>query len=136
MASVRALFPEHSDSDTDEAREYHEHKAFHYIRPEDDLPIRIAWPEDASQDPVCPIKLFDPMGSGEWWIAAYDPERDLAEGAATVIGQPDRREWGVWSMRELLEAIRDRGWAVLERDKLYKPQRMSEVLCVNEHHRD
>jgi hypothetical protein len=66
--------------------------AYKYIRESDKLPLVApsAWPRGADMaDVVCRVKLFDPTGSGSWWLASYDPFTKTAFGLEGRRGFPD-----------------------------------------------
>ena len=88
--------------------------AYRYIRASDGLPSTDeAWSKD---DFVCKVKLFNPTGTGTWWIAGYDPERRVAVGVAEL----HEREMGDIWMPELVE-FRGQMGLPLERDLHWTP---------------
>ncbi len=90
--------------------------AYKYIRESDKLPA--VAPEDA----VAKVKLFNPTGSGTWYIASYDPETGQAFGVAEIF----EKEYGYIDINELV-AYRGRFGLPIERDLSFKPIKLSEV---------
>lgn len=95
--------------------------AYCYIRRTDKLPSA---DEAASQeDPLCRVKLFNPTGSGTWWLAGFDLKTGLAYGVSRLF----ETEAGDIDMNELV-AHRGLMGLPIERDLWFKPTRMSELL--------
>lgn len=91
--------------------------AYRYLRASD----RVPHPDLLGQDPVAFVKLFNPTGSGSWYIAGYDPETRTAYGAASL------REFEVGYINlEELTAFRGRFGLPIERDLHWRPRRLSE----------
>lgn len=91
--------------------------AYRYIRFADGLPVR----DEHVTDPLARVKLFNPTGVGEWYIAEYDPATRMAYGLAVL----DVAELGYFSMEELVSFRGDFGLPI-ERDLHWKPRRLSE----------
>jgi hypothetical protein len=72
---------------------------------------------------VCKVRLFNPTGIGTWWIAAYDPDTEIAWGVAEL----HCREVGSFSMRELAEYRSPFGFPV-ERDLHFQPTTIARIL--------
>ena len=81
--------------------------AYRYLRASDQLPKL----STSGPDPVALVKLFNPTGSGSWYIAEYDPETRTAYGAASL----HEFELGYISLEELT-AFRGRFGLPIERD--------------------
>ncbi len=96
--------------------------AYQYVRTTDRLPsIAVAGDQE---DPLCTVKLFNPVGRGTWFIAGFDPDTGNAFGVADIF----ERELGDFNIHELA-ALRNRPFGLpIERDKWFKPQRVSELL--------
>ena len=86
---------------------------YRYIRESDKLPTY----DQLTSSPVAKVKLFNPTGSGTWYIAAYDPETRVAYGVADLGYDP---EAGDLYMPELVE-FRGRFGLPLERDLYWTP---------------
>lgn len=96
--------------------------ALRYLRAADKLPVDIS--AVRFEKLICPVKLFNPSGVGTWWIAAYDPETEIAEGVAEI----HCREFGGIYMPELV-ALRCPPFGLpIERDLHYKPKTVAELL--------
>lgn len=93
--------------------------AYQYIRDSDKLPT---YGEIANQsDPIAKVKLFNPCGQGTWYLAAYDPEDEIAFGVCVLF----ERELGDVSIRELTD-LRLRFMLRIERDIHWTPRPLSE----------
>lgn len=46
------------------------------------------------------IKLFNPTGSGTWYVSEYDPETKIAFGVAD-LGFPEMGSFALWELEEL-----------------------------------
>jgi len=68
--------------------------------------------ELSSEEIKVPLKLFNPCGSGTWYITEYDPERNEAYGYVTGLGYD---ELGYISITEL-ESVKLRFGLKIERD--------------------
>lgn len=66
------------------------------------------------------------VGGYDWWIVEYNPADGEAYGYAN-LGDPQNAEWGYISLPEL-EALRIRGWQVVERDMHWEPKPFAEVM--------
>jgi hypothetical protein len=97
--------------------------AYRYIRATDKLPIVI----DGDKGPdeiVARVKLFNPTGAGTWWLASYDPETEVAFGAAHIF----ELEAGDIYLPELV-AFRGLLGLPIERDLHYAPKTLEEILA-------
>lgn len=73
---------------------------------------------ELSSDQVkVPLKLFNPMGEGRWYITEYDPEERLCFGFAN-LGDPEMAELGYISLTEL-ESVRLPLGMKIERDMYF-----------------
>lgn len=54
--------------------------------------------QSESKDPIVITKLFNPCGSGTWYVTEYIPQTEIAFGYVTGLGQ---NEWGYFSIAEL-----------------------------------
>ena len=93
--------------------------AYRYIRASDKLPV-----EPVGEDPVCRVKLFNPTGTGTWYLASYDPETQVAWGVCELF----EKEYGTVYLPELV-AYRGRFGLPIERDIHYTPKKASELLA-------
>lgn len=80
--------------------------------------------QSESDNPLVVTKLFDPCGSGTWFLTEYDPENNLAFGYVTGL-QHD--EWGHVSLTEL-EMIERPFQLTIERDLYFKQAPISEYV--------
>jgi Protein of unknown function (DUF2958) len=96
--------------------------AYRYIRGTDRLPT----PETVGPDPLARVKLFNPTGTGTWYLAAYDPETRVAYGAAHLFDY----EMGDISMNELT-TFRGRFGLPIERDLHWTPRPLSECQAFH-----
>jgi Protein of unknown function (DUF2958) len=78
--------------------------------------------QSEENDPLVPVKFFNPCGSGTWFITEYDPEDKIAFGYVTGLGHD---ELGSISIQEL-ESIQLPLGLTIERDLHFKPCRLSE----------
>lgn len=95
--------------------------AYCYIRATDKVPSTDA--AYAEEDPLCRVKLFDPTGTGTWWIAGFDPDTGLAFGVADIA----ETEMGDFDVNELV-AHRGLMGLPIERDLWFRPTRASALL--------
>ena len=93
--------------------------AYQYIRSTDKLPTLDASAETI--DPMATVKLFNPAGQGTWYIAAYDPDEELAYGLCELF-EP---ELGYVSLRELTDLRLTFGLRI-ERDLYWTPRPLSQ----------
>lgn len=68
------------------------------------------------------VRLFNPYGSGTWYVAEYDPETETAFGIAHIF----EWEWGYFSIAEM-RALRKFGAPQIERDLHFSPTRAGDV---------
>ena len=92
--------------------------AYRYIRASDKLPRLDAAHRN---DPMARIKLFNPTGTGTWYLTAYDPETRSAFGAAHV----HEYELGYIDLAELV-TFRGRFGLPIERDLHWTPRPLSQ----------
>lgn len=97
-----------------EASPFQNKPAYRYIRASDKLPV--------SGGTMAIIKLFDPTGSGTWYLAEYDPATRVAYGVAHLF----ETEYGSFSMEELVD-YRGRFGLPIERDLSWTPRPLNEV---------
>lgn len=71
--------------------------------------------EDA---PVARIKLFSCLNGWTWYVTEYDP----ATGEAFGLVQGFETEWGYFSITEMEELNRSKGFNIVERDECFEPQ--------------
>lgn len=95
--------------------------AYRYLRVTDKLPT-----DYTSFDDLCKVKLFNPTGAATWWIAAYDPETQIAQGVVD-LGIGIGPEFGDIWMPELVD-FRGRFGLPIERDLHYTPKTIRELL--------
>lgn len=105
-----------------EASGFQRRPAYRYIRATDHLPS-VDEALAAGLSAAVHIKLFDPTGSGTWYITGYDPGTRIATGAARIW----ELEAGDFAMPELV-AIRCRFGLPLERDLYWTPCPLGTVL--------
>jgi hypothetical protein len=75
------------------------------------------------EDPVVQVKFFNPCGRGTWYGIEYDEEKKLFFGLVAL----DYPEKGYFSLEEL-ESNRIPPFGLkIERDKYFKPKKLSEV---------
>lgn len=82
---------------------------------------------DSSKDPMVYIKLFYPSFHWTWYVIEFDGN-DLFFGY--VDG--DFADLGYFSLKELLES-RDKFGMPIERDRSFRPCRLSELKARIEH---
>ena len=85
-----------------------------------DFPL---YSQENEEDPVVPVKFFNPCGAGTWYLTEYNPENHLAFGYVTGLGGD---ELGYISLDELSE-IRLVAGLTIERDLHWTPCRLSEI---------
>ena len=101
--------------------------AYRYIRKTDRLPTYDQLNEadgHTFETIVCSVKLFNPTGAGTWWIAAFDPDTEIAWGVAEI----HCREIGSFSIRELAE-FRGQFGLPIERDLHFGPATIADILA-------
>lgn len=95
--------------------------AYRYLRVTDKLPVEVS-----SHDDLARVKLFNPTGAATWWIAAYDPDTQIAQGVVDLgIGFPP--SFGDIWMPELVE-FRGRFNLPIERDLHWTPKPIKDVM--------
>lgn len=82
---------------------------------------------EETEDPICHVKLFNPVGRGTWWLMTQDPEDPDYLWCAAELFEDIGPEVGSVSLSEL-ESISGFGGLKIERDLHYKPMRLSEIL--------
>jgi hypothetical protein len=105
---------------------FSERPPYRYIRNTDKLPTYDQLDEadgHTFDNIVCKIRLFNPTGVGTWWIAAYDPDTQIAWGVAEL----DYREVGSIGITELVR-FRGRYGLPIERDLHFRPTTISAIL--------
>jgi Protein of unknown function (DUF2958) len=99
-------------------------RALAYIRRSDNLPLRL--PPDEAHDPLCLVKLFDPVT--RIWLATYDPVRAIGFGVGEMMDKDGPcREAGDFDLREII-SLRGPMGVIMERDLYYRPRRLSDIL--------
>jgi hypothetical protein len=93
--------------------------AYRYLRASDALPTLDASRE--TRDPLARVKLFNPTGTGTWYLAAYDPETRTAYGLAVL----HEAELGYIDLAELVD-YRGRFGLPIERDLHWTPRPLSQ----------
>ncbi len=78
-------------------------------------------------DPIVVMHLFNPCGSGDWYVTAYIPEDNVIFGWAEVV--PGCGEWGYTSIDELQSYKGPLGLGI-ERDLYWKERRASDVKQI------
>jgi hypothetical protein len=97
--------------------------AYRYLRAADRLPSTEAALE-AGMDARVIVHIFNPTGSGDWYVTGYDPETRIVSGAASLgYGV----ELGDSSMAELVE-FRGRFGLPLERDLHWTPKPIRDLI--------
>jgi hypothetical protein len=92
------------------------------------LPQIYANEEKQPKDIKVPIKLFNPVGNGRWFITEYDPETKEAFGFVDLDIGPECAELGYISITEL-EAYVGPLCMKIERDIHWNPETtLQEVL--------
>lgn len=80
--------------------------------------------QSESEDPIIITKLFNPSGSGTWYLSEYNPETNIAFGFVTGLGC---NEWGYISITEL-QSIKFPPFGLpIERDMWFNEKRFSEL---------
>lgn len=72
-------------------------------------------------DPVALVHYFSCASGWDWWLTEYDAETGEAFGLVRGF----ETEWGYFSVREMEELNRSRGFSVVERDEHFAPTRAS-----------
>ena len=78
------------------------------------------------KDPIAYVKFFLPTGRWTWYLTGMDSDQDYCFGYCLSGIDEDFDEYGYFSLNELRE-IRVFGLGI-ERDRYFKPTRMSEIL--------
>jgi hypothetical protein len=87
------------------------------------------------EDPIVQVKFFNPCGLGTWYGIEYDEERKEFFGLVDLHDTA----LGYFSLEEL-ESLRVPPFGLkIERDKYFKPKKLSEVkesikkgVCIND----
>lgn len=74
-------------------------------------------------DPIARVRLFSRLSGWTWLVTEYDPE----SGDAFGLVRGFEEEWGYFSIREMEELNRSRGFNVIERDLYFEPKPVSEA---------
>ena len=77
---------------------------------------------DGQEDPKVCAHFFCCLNGWDWWMTEYDPETREAFGFV----QGFANEWGYFSLAEMAELNRSKGFSVIERDGYFKPKPVSE----------
>lgn len=77
---------------------------------------------EGQEDPRVCAHFFSCLNGWDWWMTEYDPETRTAFGL--VQGFED--EWGYFSIAEMEELNRSKGFNAVERDCCFKPKPVSE----------
>jgi hypothetical protein len=76
------------------------------------------------EDPLVPVKFFNPTGAGSWFATEYNPAEGLFFGYTTGLGHD---ELGYFSLAELT-SYRGPGGLGIERDLHWNPKtKLSDV---------
>lgn len=73
------------------------------------------------------VKLFDPTGSGTWYVTEYDPKSRMCFGYVTGLGY---NELGEFSLNEL-ELVEVRFGLKIERDMWFEPKSLAKIMEEN-----
>lgn len=68
-------------------------------------------------DPVALVHYFSCLNGWDWYLTEYDP----ATGEAFGLVRGFETEWGYFSVREMEELNRPRGFNAVERDERFEP---------------
>ncbi|RHD55617.1 DUF2958 domain-containing protein [Collinsella intestinalis] len=74
-------------------------------------------------EPIARVKLFSCFNGWTWLVTEYDPESGEAYGLVKGFEE----EWGYFSIREMEEVNRSKGFNVIERDFCFEPKPVSEA---------
>ena len=74
-------------------------------------------------EPIGRAKLFSCFNGWAWLVTEHDPE----SGEAFGLVKGFEEEWGYFSIREMEEVNRSKGFNVIERDFYFDPKPVSEV---------
>lgn len=72
-------------------------------------------------DPVALVHYFSCASGWDWWLTEYDPETGEAFGLVRGL----EVEWGYFSLCEMEQLNRSRGFNAVERDEHFEPTRAS-----------
>ena len=75
------------------------------------------------REAVAVARFFSPWSGWEWYMTEYDPETGEAFGLVRGFAE----ELGYFSIPEMEEANRRRGFELVERDTGFEPCKLSEV---------
>lgn len=103
-----------------EASTFQKRPCYRYIRKADKMPSTEELRED--ENLVALVKLFNPAGSGTWFIAGYDPDTRRAYGRAVL----QESEVGFIDMAELVDFRSSFYGLPIERDLWFTPKPLSE----------
>lgn len=78
---------------------------------------------EEEDDPIARERLFSCLSGWTWLITEYD----LESGDAFGLVRGFEEEWGYFSIREMEELNRSRGFNVIERDLCFEPVPVSEA---------
>lgn len=74
-------------------------------------------------EPIARVKLFSRFNGWTWLVTEYDPESGEAYGLVKGFEE----EWGYFSIREMEEVNRSKGFNVIERDFCFEPKPVSDA---------
>ncbi len=112
-----------SDARAEVRSSFQNRPAYRYIRAADRLPTYAELGDKSLSEIKAKVRLFNPTGAGTWWVAAYDPDTQIAWGVADI----HTREVGSFSMRELVD-YRGRFGLPIERDLHAAPCTLADVM--------
>lgn len=78
---------------------------------------------EEEDDPIARARLFSYLSGWTWLVTEYDPE----SGDAFGLVRGFEEEWGYFSIREMEELNRSRGFNAIERDLYFEPKPVSEA---------
>ena len=81
--------------------------------------------QEKVKDPICWVKFFTPWSYWTWFGIEFSPKENLFFGY--VAGH--EKELGYFSLKEL-ESVRGPGGLRIERDRYFKPTRLSVVKAT------
>ena len=76
---------------------------------------------EGERDPVALVHYFSPLNGWDWYLTEYD----AGTGEAFGLVRGFETEWGYFSVREMEELNRSRGFNAVERDERFEPTRAS-----------
>lgn len=79
--------------------------------------------QDGAEDPIAYVHLFSCLNGWDWYIAELDRE----SGEAFGLVKGFETEWGYFSIPEMENLNRSKGFEVIERDEHFAPASMGRV---------